>query len=331
VTHKPKVMITRQLPEPILSYLNGHCDCTVWEGTGSIPREELLKIIHQYEGLLVTTQSVDAELLERAPLLKTVSSVSVGYNHFDIGEMKARGVIGTHTPYVLDDTVADLVLGLMLSSARRIAELDSFVKQGKWKRVAVKAEDLFGMDVHHATLGIIGMGRIGEAIAKRAVHGFDMNLLYYNRSRKPEVEERFGAAYCSLEELLRRSDFVVLMTPLTPETTKFIRKEHFELMKPSALFINASRGQTVDEQAMIEALRSGTIGGAALDVYEVEPVSPDNPLLQMPNVVTVPHIGSATARTRYDMTMLAAQNLVGAFTGGKANIVPELRDLAARG
>ncbi|MFE5317445.1 2-hydroxyacid dehydrogenase [Paenibacillus sp. NPDC056579] len=323
-------MITRKLPDPVLSYLNEHLDCTVWEGKGSIPREELLRTIRDYEGLLLSAGPVNAELLEHAPSLKVVSSVSVGYNHFDIPEMRARGVIGTHTPYVLDDTVADLVLALMLSSSRRIAELDLFVKQGKWQRGSVKEEELFGMDVHHATLGIIGMGRIGEAIAKRAVHGFDMNLLYYNRSRKPETEERFGATYCSVEELLRQSDFVVLMTPLTPETTRYIRKEHFEMMKPSAFFINASRGQTVDEQALIEALRSGTIRGAGLDVFEVEPVSPDNPLLQMPNVVTLPHIGSATSRTRFDMAMLAARNLVGALTGGQAHIVPELKDLAVR-
>lgn len=327
MTDKPKVLITRKIPDECLAYLQEHCECTQWEGEGSLPRAQLLEQIKEYDGLLLSGTSIDAELLERAPRLKAVSSISVGYNHFDIDEMKARGVIGTHTPYVLDDTVADLVLALMLSSARRIAELDAFVKQGNWKRGAVREEHLFGMDVHHATLGIIGMGRIGEAIAKRAVHGFDMNLLYYNRSRKPEVEERFSAQYRSLEQLLKESDFVVLMTPLTPETVKFIRKEHFEMMKPSAFFINASRGQTVDEQALVDALRSGTIRGAGLDVFEKEPISPDNPLLQLDNVVTVPHIGSATVKTRNDMAMTASRNLVGALTGGKAYVVPELQHL----
>ncbi|WP_028548276.1 2-hydroxyacid dehydrogenase [Paenibacillus sp. UNC451MF] len=327
MTHKPKILITRKIPAECLSYLEEHCDCTQWEGEGSLPREQLLEQIKDYDGLLLSGTSVDSELLERAPRLKAVSSISVGYNHFNIEDMKAREVIGTHTPYVLDDTVADLVLALMLASARRVAELDSFVKQGKWKRGAVREEHLFGMDVHHATLGIIGMGRIGEAIAKRAVHGFDMNLLYYNRSRKPEIEERFGAQYCTLEKLLQESDFVVLMTPLTPETVQFIRKEHFEMMKPSAFFINASRGQTVDEQALIDALSNGTIRGAGLDVFEKEPISPDNPLLQLDNAVTVPHIGSATVKTRNDMAMVASRNLVGALTGGQAYVVPELQYL----
>ncbi|WP_282935388.1 D-glycerate dehydrogenase [Paenibacillus sp. RC67] len=327
MSHKPKILITRKIPAECLSYLKEHCECTLWEEEGSIPRNQLLEQIKDYEGLLLSGTSIDAELLDRAPRLKAVSSISVGYNHFDIDEMKARGVIGTHTPYVLDDTVADLVLALMLSSSRRIAELDAFVKKGNWRRGAVREEHLFGMDVHHATLGIIGMGRIGEAIAKRAVRGFDMNLLYYNRSRKPDVEERFGAEYRSLEDLLTESDFVVLMTPLTPETVRFIRKEHFEMMKPSAFFINASRGQTVDEQALIEALRNGTIRGAGLDVFDKEPISPDNPLLQLDNVVTVPHIGSATVKTRNDMAMVASQNLVGALTGGKAYVVPELQYL----
>ncbi|MCS7461061.1 D-glycerate dehydrogenase [Paenibacillus doosanensis] len=320
-------MITRKLPDSVLDYLNEHCDCTVWEGQGSIPREELLSVIKDYEGLIVSAGPVNAELIAHAPRLKAVSTVSVGYNHFHTQDMLAGGIIGTHTPYVLDDTVADLVMALMLSSSRRVAELDRLVKQGKWQRGAIKEDQWFGLDVHHTTLGIIGMGRIGEAIAKRAVHGFDMELLYYNRSRKPETEEKFGASYCALEDLLRRSDFVVLMTPLTPETVHYIRKEHFELMKPSAFFINASRGQTVDEQALIEALQSGQIRGAGLDVFDTEPVSPDNPLLKMDNVVTLPHIGSATSRTRYDMAMLAAQNLVGALTGGKAYVVPELQAL----
>jgi gluconate 2-dehydrogenase len=262
--------------------------------------------------------------------LKVVSSISVGYNHFHIEDMKAANVIGTHTPYVLDDTVADLVLALMLSAGRRVAELDAFVKQGKWQKGQVKETELFGMDVHHATIGIIGMGRIGEAIAKRAVHGFDMKLLYYSRSRKPEVEERFNAKFCTLEQVLEQSDYVVLMTPLTPETEHFIGREQLKLMKPSAFFINASRGATIDEQALIEALQNGTIRGAGLDVFEQEPTAVDNPLLKMPNVVTLPHIGSATDQTRFEMAMSAARSLVGALTGGKAHVVPELKELVTK-
>lgn len=326
---KPKVYITKKIPQEVLSYLEEHCECRMWDGQGTPSRQGLLEQLAEVEGLLTSGGPIDRELLAHAPRLRVVSSISVGYNHFDIEAMKERGVIGTNTPYVLDDTVADLVLALMLASARRIPELDAFVKQGNWQKgKGLTEEDLFGLDVHHATLGIIGMGRIGEAIAKRAVHGFDMNLLYYNRSRRPETEERFGARYCSLNELLEQSDFVVLMTPLTAETQKLIRKEHFERMKPSAFFINASRGQTMDEEALIEALQRGTIRGAGLDVFETEPVKPDNPLLRMPNVVTLPHIGSATAKTRLDMAMAAARNLVAGLTGGKPPyVVNELKHL----
>lgn len=327
MNRKPKIYISRPIPQEVLSYLESELECRMWDGAGAVPRDQLLAELKDAEGLLTSGDAVNAELLDSAPSLRAVSSISVGYNHFDLPLMRERGIVGTHTPSVLDDTVADLVLGLMLSAARRIPELDAYVKAGHWQRNASGGDHpLFGMDVHHAKLGIIGMGRIGEAIAKRAVHGFGMELFYYNRSRKPEAEERYGAQYVLLEELLQSSDFVVLMTPLTPKTERFIRKEHFALMKPTAFFINASRGRTVDEEALIEALREGTIRGAGLDVYDPEPAHADNPLLQMPNVVTLPHIGSATAQTRFDMAMLAARNLVEALLGGKpANIVKELQ------
>lgn len=324
---KPKVLITQKVHENIQAYLNEHCDCTCWDQEGVMPRAQILEVLNDVEGIFLSGSPVNAELIEHAPKLRVVSSASVGYNHFDIEIMKSKGILGTHTPYVLDGTVADLVLALMLSAGRRISELDAFVKAGKWQKGTVKGNELFGMDVHHATIGIIGMGRIGEAIAKRAVNGFDMDLLYYSRSRKPDVEERYGAKFCSLEDLLKQSDYVVIITPLTPETEHMIGKEQFSLMKPSAFFINASRGATVDEQALIEALQNGTIRGAGLDVFDVEPTPIDNPLLKLPNVVTLPHIGSATEKTRYDMAMLAAENLVGALTGGKAYVVEELKDL----
>lgn len=326
---KPKIYIAKPVEPEVLAYLEQHCDCNMWDGQGTASRQALLAELSDVEGLLATGVPINQELLDHAPKLKAVSSVSVGYNHYDIEAMKARGVLGTHTPTVLDDTVADLVLALMLSAARRVPELDAFVKQGKWQRGKGITDDMiFGLDVHHRTLGIIGMGRIGEAIAKRAVNGFGMELLYYNRSRRPEAEELYGAKYSSMEDLLQQSDFVVLMTPLTPETVHFIRKEHFDMMKPTAFFINASRGQTVDEQAMIEALESGRIRGAGLDVFDPEPPSPDNPLLRMSNVVTLPHIGSATTATRRDMAMLAAKNLVSALTGdAPQNVVKELQEL----
>ncbi|WP_281887369.1 D-glycerate dehydrogenase [Paenibacillus sp. YYML68] len=326
---KAKVYISKAIPKPAADYLEERFDCRTWDGQGAASRERLLEELAEVEGLLTASSVINQELLDRAPKLRAVSTVSVGYNHFDVQAMKERGVIGTHTPYVLDDTVADLVLGMMLSVSRRLPELDQFVKQGRWQRgVGLKEEHFFGFDVHHRTIGIIGMGRIGEAIAQRAVHGFGMKLLYTSRSAKPEVEQRFGGERRELDALLAQSDYVVLMTPLTAETKHMLREEHFRRMKPTAFFINASRGQTIEESALVKALQNGWIAGAALDVFDPEPPSPDNPLLAMTNVVTLPHIGSATAATRDDMVMLAARNLAAALLGEKPpNVVPELAHL----
>jgi gluconate 2-dehydrogenase len=318
------VYLAKPLPREVEQVLAERCEVRKWEGEDPIGYERLKREIGDAEGLIIAGGRIDAELLEHAPKLRAVSTISVGYDHLDIAAMKARGVIGTHTPYVLDDTVADLVFGLMLAAARRIPELDRLVKNGGWKKGDDRA--LFGVDVHHATLGIIGMGRIGEKIAKRAKFGFDMKVLYHNRSRRPEAEKRYGAEYRSLDDLLAESDFVVVMVSLTPETERFIRAEHFARMKNSAIFINASRGKVVDEPALIEALRQGRIRAAGLDVFASEPVDPSHPLLNMDNVVTLPHIGSATYATRFDMAMLAARNLLAALDGETPpNLIPEFR------
>jgi gluconate 2-dehydrogenase len=320
---KPKVFIDRPIPAKVEEYIAEHCSYSIWNSKERIPPDVLREKLAEADGLLTSGRKIDSNLLEMAPRLRAVSTISVGYNHFDVAAMKARGVIGTNTPDVLNETVADLVFALILSAARRIPELDRYVKEGLWK--PGDNENLFGIDVHHASLGIIGMGRIGEAIARRAKLGFGMEVSYCNRSRRPAAEQQFGAVYMTLEQLLRTSDFIVLMTPLTPDTTRMIGREQFRMMKRTAIFINASRGQTVDEAALIEALQEGTIRAAGLDVFEREPVAADNPLLRMPNVVTLPHIGSATARTRFDMAMLAARNLVLAVTGQKPpNVVAEL-------
>ena len=315
---KPKLYSTYSLPEQVKKFLEEHCDIRQWEGDGRVPRDILLKEIADVEGLYTVGSSmdgrIDEELLNHAPHLKVVSNVSVGYNNLDIAEMNKRKIIGTHTPHVLDETVADLAFALILSTARRITELDRFVKEGKWKPTTNYRES-YGKDVHSSTLGIIGMGRIGEAIARRAKFGFNMDVLYTNRNRKPEAEEKYGAEYCDLPTLLSRADYVVLMTPLTPETFQILGEEEFKMMKKSAIFINVSRGQTIDETALIRALQNGEIHGAGLDVFEKEPVDPHNPLLNMGNVVTVPHIGSATARTEAAMAMRAAENLVAVLTG----------------
>ena len=321
---KPKVFVSSKIPDQVEAYLNTFCDYEIWDKEEPISRKELLEKIEDKSGLLGMGIAINEELLEKAPHLKVVSNISVGYNNFDLEAMKSRKIIGTNTAGALDETVADLIFGLMLASARRICELDKYVKKGQWK--SQDNVNLFGIDVHGATLGIIGMGRIGEAVAKRAKFGFDMKVQYHNRTRKYEIEEQMGVSYCSFEELLKSSDFIVLMLPLTEATYHIIGSKEFVLMKREAVFINASRGQTVDEGALIEALRTGVIGGAGLDVYETEPVLADNPLLEMPHVVTVPHIGSATANTRLNMAMTAAKNLEFALSGKMPpQCVPELK------
>ncbi|MGO4184091.1 2-hydroxyacid dehydrogenase [Paenibacillus sp. TAF43_2] len=320
---KPTVFIDRQIPAEVEAFIAEHCIIDKWEEKTPMTRQQLLLKMASANGLLTAGAKIDAEFIDHAPHLKVVSSISVGYNHFDIEAMRTRGIVGTNTPHVLNDTVADLALALILGTARRVAELDRYVKDGKWK--TGDGVKLFGKDVHHAKLGIIGMGRIGEAVARRASFGFDMDVVYYNRSRKLEAEEKLGVRYFELNDLLAYSDFVLLLAPLTPETVKLIGATEFKLMKPSAIFINISRGQTVDEQALIEALKQGTISAAGLDVFEKEPIEADHPFLTMANVLTLPHIGSATSDTRFDMAMLAAQNLVNALTGQvPPNVVDEL-------
>lgn len=315
---KPKVYTTYKLQDEVRELLTEHCEVTEWKGEGRTPREVLLKEIGDVEGLLTGGPSmvgrVDEELLSHAPRLKVVSNVSVGYNNFDLEALEKRDVIGTNTPYVLDETVADLAFGLILSTARRIVELGRFMQEGNWK-LSSKYHDVYGQDVYGSTLGIIGMGRIGEAIARRAKFGFGMDILYHNRNRKPVAEQKYGAAYRDLDTLLAESDFVVLMTPLTPKTFHLIGEAEFKKMKDSAIFINVSRGQTVDEEAMIRALQNGELYGAGLDVFEQEPIDPENPLLRMPNVVVTPHIGSATAKTEYEMARRAVNNLVAVLKG----------------
>jgi len=322
---KPKVLVLKPLPEEAKRIVRESCEMI--EPQETLSRERLLEEIADVEGLLTNDVRIDEELLSAAKKLKVVSNQSVGYDNFDLAAMRARGVIGTHTPYVLDDTVADLVFALILSAARRVPELDAQVKQGRWGEPGCGGEAHYGVDVHHATIGIIGMGRIGDAVARRASLGFGMKVLYSGRSRKPDAEQAYGAEYRTLDQLIEQSDFIVVLAPFTPETAGMIRAEHFARMKPTAVFVNASRGQLVDEQALFEALRNKRIFAAGLDVYEKEPVKAGHPLLAFPNVVTLPHIGSATAKTRYDMAMTAANNLVGGLLNDRPiYIVSELKD-----
>ncbi|MEK3881271.1 D-glycerate dehydrogenase [Paenibacillus sp. PL2-23] len=324
MTGKPRVFVDRRIPDEVQQVLEESCELDVWQGEDTIPRDELAARLAHAEGYMTMGRRIDDELLASAPRLKVVSTVSVGYNHFDIEAMKRRGVVGTHTPEVLDETVADLAFLLMLGAARRVAELDAYVRRGEWKRG--DGTQLFGVDVHHATLGIIGMGRIGEAVARRAALGFGMKVQYYNRSRRMEAEEKYGAVHTDLDELLATSDFVLLLTPLTPATKGLMGAREFSLMKRSAIFVNASRGATVDEPALVAALRNGTIRAAGLDVFDKEPLPAGHPLTTLPNTLLLPHIGSATTKTRDDMAMLAARNLMAVLRGeAPPHMVPEFK------
>ncbi|MFJ5715997.1 2-hydroxyacid dehydrogenase [Neobacillus sp. NPDC093127] len=310
---KPKVIVYKKVDQRVLDFIQKTCEIVYFEKLDSNTYPAFLHELKNANGIIGSGLKVDEELLENAPHLKIVSNISVGYDNLQLSALSARGIMATNTPEVLNDSVADTIIGLILSTARRMPELDQFVKTGQWKTNL--EEPWFGIDVHHKVLGIIGMGGIGSVVAKRAHLGFDMEILYHNRSRNRDAEEKYNAMYCSMEELLKKSDFVCLMTPLTPETEKLMGKREFELMKESAIFINCSRGKTVDEEALIHALQTGGIYGAGLDVFVQEPINLDNPLISMENVVTLPHIGSATYETRFKMAMLAATNLVSGING----------------
>jgi gluconate 2-dehydrogenase len=310
---KPKVILYKKVDSEVLDYLNEICNVVYFEKLNAENYQKFLNELKDADGLIGSGLKVDKKLLDKAQSLKVVSNISVGYDNLNLHELSQRENIATNTPNVLNDTVADTIMGLILASARRITELDHWTKTGQWKENL--GEKWFGVDVHHKKLGIIGMGRIGEVLAKRAHLGFDMDILYHNRSRKKNAEERYHAKYCTLEDLLKESDFVCVMTPHTPETEKMISEDEFRLMKNTAIFINASRGKVVDETALVEALRAGEILSAGLDVFAEEPVRADHPLLTMSNVVTLPHIGSATYETRKKMAMFAAENLIAALLG----------------
>ncbi len=307
------MIIYKKVDRRVVDFVQETCDVKYFENLNTENYPEFLHSLQDAHGLLGSLLKVDKTLLDQAPHLKVVSNISVGYDNLDLPELLERGIVATNTPDVLNETVADTVLGLMLSTARRIPELDHWVKTGQWQ--SNLESQWFGVDVHHKALGIIGLGGIGAAVAKRAHLGFDMEILYHNRSRNEAAEQKYGATYCSMDELLEKSDFVCLMTPHTPATEKMMGKREFEIMKDSAIFINCSRGKTVDEEALVHALQKGEIAGAGLDVFTKEPIEMDNPLLSMKNVVTTPHIGSATHETRFKMAMLAAKNLVTGLMG----------------
>ncbi|HXF36898.1 MAG TPA: D-glycerate dehydrogenase [Actinomycetota bacterium] len=329
---RPSVLVTRTVPEPVLERLRERCEVDVYESGWAIPREELLRRVAGRDGLLaLLTERVDAELLDAAgPRLRIVANYAVGYDNVDVEECTRRGVLVSNTPDVLTETTADLAWALILAAARRVAEGDRFLRSRRrwiWGPLM-----MLGQDVHGKVLGVVGFGRIGRAVARRAA-GFGMRVRYHSRTRAPEeVERELGAERRSLEELLAEADVVSLHCALTPETHHLIGAEELRMMKPTAILVNTARGPVVDEAALAEALARGEILAAGLDVFEREPeVHPR--LLELDNVVLVPHLGSATVETRVAMGMVAVDNLLAAFEGRRPPTLvnPEAWDRAHRG
>ena len=308
---KPRITITREVFDDTIDFLQQHCEVDANQADQPYTPQALAERLAGQDGLMCAlTDKVDAALLGAAPRLKAVANIAVGYNNIDVTACTARGIQVTNTPGVLDDSTADLAFALMLATARRVTEVEAYIRKGEW--TGWKLKQWLGVDVHHATLGIIGMGRIGQAIAKRA-RGFDMKVIYHNRSRvAAEIEQRLDAAYRSMDELLAQSDFVVLQMPYSPDTHHLIDAKALAKMKPGAILINSTRGGVIDDAALIEALSAGTIRAAGLDVFENEPKL--NPgFLALKNVVLSPHIGSSTETTRRAMAMTAAPTSMGFF------------------
>ncbi len=307
-----KVFASSRLPGDALSRLAQHCELDTWESDSPVPSAILRDRLQGCEGLLcLLTNRIDAELIAACPSLRIVSSMSVGVDHVDLDALTGRGIPLGNTPGVLVDTTADLALALMLAAARRVPEADRFVREGRWDPAAPWHPDMFvGRDLTGATLGIVGLGAIGQAIARRAA-GFGMRLLGWNRSPRQVP----GVQTLGFEELLAEADFLSVNVALTPDTHNLLGRDAIAGMKPGAVLVNTARGGIVDEQALAEALAEGRLFAAGVDVFSREPVEPDNPLLGLPNVVLAPHIGSASQRTRERMAALAVDNLIAALKG----------------
>ncbi len=310
---KKHVVLYKTLSPQLMARLQAQAQVTLIERLDAQGLAQLRDALPTAHGLLGASLKLDAALLDLAPNLQAIASVSVGVDNYDIDYLTERRILLSNTPDVLTETTADTGFALILATARRVVELANLIREGGWQQSIGPRH--FGTDVHGKTLGIIGMGRIGEALAQRGHFGFGMPVLYHSHSPKPAVEQRFNARYCSLETLLRQADFICLTLPLTAETQGLIGAQAFAQMRPESIFINISRGKVVDETALIEALRNKQIRGAGLDVFEREPLNADSPLLQMDNVVATPHMGSATHETREAMARCAVDNLLAALAG----------------
>lgn len=313
---KPSIILYKSLPENLMNRLRESVDVVQVNDLSQETLNAHADAFAQASGLLGSGGKIDSAFLAHMPALRAASTISVGYDNFDVDALNQRNILLMHTPTELTETVADTLMALILTTARRVPELAERVKNGEWKSSI--GPDWYGIDVHHKTIGIIGMGRIGMALAQRAHFGFNMPVLYNARRHHTEAETRFNARYCDLDTLLGEADFVCSILPLTDETWHVLNAEKLALMKPSAILINAGRGPVVDEQALVAALKNGQIHAAGLDVFEQEPLPSDSPLLGLQNVVAVPHIGSATHETRYNMTATAVENLLNALKGDVA-------------
>jgi glyoxylate reductase len=311
---RPRVYVSRRIQESALRLLRRHCDVELHDSDYPPPKSVLVKSLEDKDAaLILLSDTIDREVLEKAEKLRVISTMSAGYDHIDLKEATARGVYVTNVPSVLTDAVAEFALALLFSVARRIVEADRFLRKGSW-RIAWSPMFMLGPDINGRTLGIVGLGAIGKAVASRA-RCLGMRVIYFSRTRKPDVEAKLDVSYRPLKDLLRESDFIVLSTSLTPETVRMIGEQELRSMKPTSYLINVSRGAVIDEKALVRALKEGWIAGAALDVFEKEPIDPDNPLINMDNVVLTPHIASATFEARRRLAEKAAENIISILRG----------------
>ncbi len=309
----PTVAVTRIIPEAALGPLRAAAEVRLWEDDLPPSPAELAALLRGCDGALtMVTDRIDAALLDAAPGLRVIGTFAVGYDNIDVAAATARGVAICNTPGVLTEATADAAFSLLLAAARRIPEGIAYVRDGEWR--AWRPMILLGRDIHAATLGIVGLGRIGRAVARRA-RGFEMRVLYHGRERQPDAERDLDVEYAPLNELLAASNFVTLHCALTPATRHLIGAREFGIMRPDAILINAARGPVVDTDALVTALRDGQIGGAALDVTDPEPLPADHPLIGLPNAIVVPHTASSTVATRDRMADLAARNILAVLGG----------------
>lgn len=310
---KPNVVLYRKIPDDLFQKLAAETNVIFFNGINDTNRDAFKTALKTADGVIGTGQKFSAETLTLAPQLKAVSTISVGYDDFDVSALTAQNIALFNTPGVLTETTADTIFMLILCVARRAMELAENVKRGDWKKSI--GPEWYGSNVHGKTLAITGMGRIGYAVAKRAHLGFGMNIIYYNRSAKYDAEDHLNAKRVSFEEALSKADFVCNVLPASPETNHIFNADAFRKMQPHSFFINGGRGSSVNEADLTAAIQSQVIAGAGLDVFEHEPLTENSPLLKLSNVVALPHIGSATHETRYEMAKLAVDNLLAGLKG----------------